>query len=132
MLSVTSKFKYPLCICTAGSNYLSQRLEIRVCPAPHSKFTALMFHLHRDAFRRFFKGQQYKDTRNNVSAYSAAWDRALAQRIPRVSLTRATITKITLPIWTQPPPLRRSRGSWISGVGMRGIRPYASTTEQHV
>lgn len=47
-----------------------------------------------------------------------------------MSLTRAAITKIT-PDPRTPPP-RRSRGSWISGVGMRGIRPCASVTRAHV
>ena len=66
-----------------------------------------ILHLRRrDAHEQIFKRPgATRWTRNNVGAYSAAWDRALAQRIPRVSLTRAVITKITLPIRrTLPPP----------------------------
>lgn len=127
MFSITNRFFYPLG--TGVKLTLSRHYRIRICPALHSKCTFLL-HSHRDASERFLKSSTTRRTRNNVGAYSAAWDRALAQRIPRVSLTRAAITKITLPIRTPPP--RRLRGSWISGVGMRGIRPCASVTRAHV
>lgn len=83
---------------------LSRRREIRVCPAPHSKLTPQHFTYDiRTRTDGFLKASVTRKTCNNVGAYSAAWDRALAQRIPRVSLTRTAITKITLPIRTLPP-----------------------------
>lgn len=54
--------------CGVKLTSLSRRHEIRICPAPHSKFTVFMFHLHQDAFRRFFKGQRYRDKRATMSA----------------------------------------------------------------
>lgn len=93
-----------------------------------------------------FKGQRIaRHVRaHNVGAYSAAWDRAFAQRIPRVSLTRAAaIAKITpldpdaaaataaaaAPRRTAV-PLAGKPGT--SGVGMRGIRPCASAEHTRV
>lgn len=84
---------------------LSRRRGIRVRPAP--AFKTHPRHLTHNVGTRtdgFLKASATRRTRNNVGAYSAAWDRALAQHIPRVSLTRAAITKITLPIRTLPPP----------------------------
>lgn len=86
------------------SDYVSSSLSVPLPPPPHERFSFLFFS---------FKGQrdEYVCTRSTMSTLIAQRGiRALAQRIPRVSLTRAAITKISLSIPT-PPPRHRSRGS---------------------
>lgn len=86
--------------------------------------------------RRTQNGERRRErmynTINNVDAlYSVAWDRALAQRIPRVSLTRAARSQKSLLSRSGRRRRRGETGDQRPPVGMRGIRPVMRVRGAH-